>query len=163
DYSTTNWINLVITGGPSVVAWDSNFGAVWDTFGNQNWSNQITHLFPDYFYAEDIAIFDDTPGVVTNISISASVSPFAVTNNSRANYFSFGGSGKITGIASITKQGASTLTINTGNDFTGPVVISGGMLSCGSGTALGATNSGTYVTNGGGTLDIGGQVLGLEP
>jgi autotransporter-associated beta strand protein len=162
DYSTTNQINLVVSGGPSVVEWNTTFGTTWDTFASLNWSNEISHVSPDYFYAEDTAIFDDAPGVVTNITINSAVSPFSVTNNSSVNSFTFSGTGKISGVASITKLGNSTLTISTANDFTGPVTISGGVLSAANGTALGATNGATYVTNGG-TLDIGGQVLGLEP
>jgi autotransporter-associated beta strand protein len=162
DYSTTNQINLVVSGGPSVVEWNTTSGAAWDTFTSQNWSNETTHAFPDYFYAADTVVFDDAPGVVTTVGISGSVAPLSVTNNSSVNSFTLNGSGKITGTGSITKLGSSTLTIATANDFTGPVTIAGGVLSAGTGTALGATNGPTIITNGG-TLDIGGQSLGLEP
>ena len=48
------------------------------------------------------------------------------TNNSSANNFIISGAGKITGAAGIVKDGTSTLTLSTSNDFTGTVTVKAG-------------------------------------
>ena len=64
----------------------------------------------------------------------------------------------ISGTGSITKQGLNTATISGVSTFTGPVVVSSGILRIGSTSALGSTAGGTTVQPGA-TLDVGDLFL----
>ncbi|HZV36586.1 MAG TPA: autotransporter-associated beta strand repeat-containing protein, partial [Verrucomicrobiae bacterium] len=159
-------VNLSVSGGPDTLLWDNaNGSAFWDTLASGNWSNLVTHVSSDYFYTQDSVIFDDSiltaPSPATNIFISGVVSPNKVTNNSTASY-TFGGTGKISGGASIIKLGSGTLTINTTNDFNGGVTVAGGKVIQGASSAFGATTGSLYITNGG-TVDLNGYSLNARP
>jgi fibronectin-binding autotransporter adhesin len=160
--STAGQVNLIVSGTPANLSWNSASDTTWDVAGTPNWLN-ISSSVNDVFYAGDTVLLNDQPGVTNGITLAAgvAVSPFAITNNSSVNNFTVSGAGKITGDTGILKDGASMLTINTTNDFTGTVNIKGGTLKTGSSAALGTTAGGTVITNGG-TLDVGGQTLGAE-
>src|SRR6185312_6639808 len=55
-----------------------------------------------------------------------------------------------------------TLTISTSNDFSGPVIVSGGTLKAGNESALGSGSGSATITNGA-TLDLNGTSLVSEP
>jgi fibronectin-binding autotransporter adhesin len=161
DYGTANQVNLQVAGGPANLKWAATTNSAWDV-STTNWVNLGTSA-PDRFYAQDTVLFDDSvTGVTNNVTIGGTVTPTLMTNKSSVNNFTFSGSGKISGGASIVKDGTSTLTLSTANDFTGPVTILAGILAAGTGSALGATNGPTIITNSA-TLDVAGQNLGLEP
>jgi autotransporter-associated beta strand protein len=126
-----------------------------------NWTD-LSSSSPSLFFSGDNVLLDDT-ATLPDLTIAAGVSvyPATITNNSDGTAFSISGDGKISGPANIVKLGASTLTIATGNDFTGTVDIQNGVLKASTGTALGSPATGTTVEPGG-TLDIGGQSLGGE-
>jgi fibronectin-binding autotransporter adhesin len=63
---------------------------------------------------------------------------------------------------SILKTNAGRLALSGANTFTGAVVVVGGTVQAGNSSALGATNGGTIIS-GGGTLDVNGFNLGVEP
>ncbi|HQL79106.1 MAG TPA: immunoglobulin domain-containing protein [Verrucomicrobiota bacterium] len=90
------------------------------------------------------------------IALNSSLTPKSVTNDSIRNY-TFSGTGKISGTASLTKLGSSTLTLNTTNDYTGSTTVGGGKLlvngAIGSG-AVTVESTGTL----GGTGAIGGNI-----
>lgn len=160
DYSTAHQINLVFTNFASLV-WASTGSGEWDNGSSQNWSNALTTVTPDFFYAGDAVLFDDTPGVVTTIDLASGVVvlPASVVIDATNNSFTISGAGKITGPTGLVKKGDSTLTLSTANDFTGTTVVSGGILKLGSvaaaNFALGSTNTPAIVTNNG-TLDLAG-------
>ncbi|HEV2693455.1 MAG TPA: hypothetical protein VG347_11215 [Verrucomicrobiae bacterium] len=139
---------------PASLRWTSG-NATWDVGTSANWIN-LGNSQQTVFLNADSALFDDTAGVPTTVNLNGSISPGAVTVNSGANNFQWTGSGKISGAASLTKLGASTLTLGTANDFTGPVTIGGGSIRAGAG-ALDSVASLT-VTNGG-TLDLSGSAV----
>jgi autotransporter-associated beta strand protein len=152
---------LIVTRGQENLVWDSTSSALWDITTSYNWFNLGLDI-QDQFYQNDNVLFDDTPGVVTNINITTTVDPGAITNNSSTNNFSFGGAGSIGGGASIVKMGSGTLTLSNANSFTGPVTVLGGTLKAGNSAALGAQpGSSTYVTNGA-TLDFNGFGMGAK-
>jgi fibronectin-binding autotransporter adhesin len=162
DTSTPHQVNLVVTGGPSDLKWNSTSSTTWDTAGQFNWFDTIGGTNTPFFATDTVTFDDSVSGVVTNVTLDAgAVFPTSVTNNSTVNNFVIGGSGNISGTANIVKLGTSTLTINATNNFTGTVTVAGGTLVTGSATALGTTNGPTIVTNAG-TLDVFGQNLGLE-
>src|SRR5439155_330941 len=79
-----------------------------------------------------------------------------------SNSYTFAGPGKITGAATLSKQGSGLFTLSTANDYTGTTTVSGGTLKLGNAAALGSTNAGTTVAAGA-TLDINALNLGAEP
>jgi len=156
-------VTLIVgrTGGANL-EWDSSGSSAWDVTNSYNWFNLGTSA-NDQFYNGDSVLFDDT-AAITSITIAAgvAVSPSVITNLSSDNNFAISGSGKITGAAGLVKDGTSTLTLSTTNDFTGPITVLNGILRVGCTNALGSTGGGTFITNGG-TLDINGVNLTTEP
>jgi autotransporter-associated beta strand protein len=145
---------------PANLRWNTNNNGVWDTGNSANWLN-LTSSQQTIFSAGDQVLFDDTTGVPTTVTLNSTVLPGNITVNSSLNNFIFSGPGKISGTGGMVKQGASTLSLNTSNDFTGPVTISGGTVQAGAG-AMNSIASLT-ITNGG-TLDFSGNtVAGNKP
>jgi autotransporter-associated beta strand protein len=186
DSSTTRYIftpsvttvgsikNLILTAGGTnkSLTWNG-LASTWDINSTVAWNTS------DAFFNADDVTFGDTAGV-TGVGITSAVMPASLTVNS-ANDYTFSGTGKITGDVGLVKQGTGTLTLSLANDYTGqtnvqagtlfidatgnigpsPVLVSGGMLRVGSGTALGDATIGTTITSG--TLDTNSQNLGAEP
>jgi autotransporter-associated beta strand protein len=146
---------------PAVLRWSATNNPAWDVGTSMNWLNLASNA-PDVFLQGDSVTFDDAAAgqVVTNISLTFTVMPSAVTNDSTARNYTVSGSGAISGSASLLKKGSSTLTINTTNDFSGPVSILGGTLKAGGPGALGSTAAGTFVS--GGTFDLKGASFSGE-
>jgi len=141
---------------PANLLWSaSNNNGIWDNGSSANWIN-LSNSQQMVFITGDQVLFDDTVGVPTTVSLSGIVSPTTVTINSSANNFLFNGSGKISGTGNLVKQGSSTLTLNTTNDFSGSVIIGSGTVQSGAG-ALNSIASLT-ITNGG-ALDFNGNTL----
>jgi autotransporter-associated beta strand protein len=170
DTATAGQVNLTVSGAPSTVKWFSSSDSIWDTASTPNWSNAVSATAPDTFYAGDNVLFDDTAGV-TNVIFLATSTPIlanVISNNSSAINYSFIGSNRISGGASIVKLGSSTLTISNANDFSGAVSVLAGTLRVANNTALGSTNGSTTIANDA-TLDLGATLaanalnLGLEP
>jgi len=163
DQVTPGQVNVTLSGTGGALKWRSTSSSVWDLGTTPNWLN-LGNSMPDVFYAGDSVLFDDTiPGVVTSVILTTGVSaaPTSVTVNSGSNNFTFSGAGKITGPATLVKDGASTLTLSNANDFTGAVTVNGGILKAGNVTALGTAAAGTTI-NSGATLDVNGFNLTAE-
>ncbi|HEX3718178.1 MAG TPA: autotransporter-associated beta strand repeat-containing protein [Verrucomicrobiae bacterium] len=159
DTSNPNVVYLTVTGSSGAnLDWASESDPTWNSV-TTNWLNLQTEQ-PSIFYTGDNVLLDDTPGVVTTLTIPAgvSVSPNILSNNSAANAFTISGAGQISGSASILKTNTSVFTIATANTFTGSVEVQNGVLATANGAALG-NSSGTLVDSGA-TLDIDGQSLG---
>ena len=148
-------VDLSITGGaPSSVKWNSLASAAWD-LTTSNWLNTGSSAV-DHFFQLDRVLVDDS-GTYTNLLVlSTAMYPSNVTVNSSTRDYSFGGSGRISGAASLVKLGTSMLTLSNANDFQGSVTVSAGTLKLANATALGATNGGTTIASGA-TLDVNGQ------
>lgn len=162
--TTPKKIQVIVTGGqPSVLAWNNASGSgEWDTQASPNWTNWVSHVSPDLFYAYDAVLFDDSitnspwPTTTVDVASGQSVQPSAITNNSTVDY-TITGDGEISGAASLTKRGTSTLTLDVAGSFTGPVSLSGGTLKT-TKSALGSVSAITVTNNA--TLDFGGVTLG---
>ena len=100
-------------------------GNLWDTGTSVNWLNDGV---ADRFYFLDDVMFDSSGSTIPAVSLAGDLTPSSVTVDATVNY-TFSGTGKITGTAGLTKTNSGTLAITTTNDFTGPVVIGGGVLS----------------------------------
>ena len=158
DTSTPHQVKLIVSGVANVLAWNNNAGnSAWDVQNSINWTNLTTHAL-DQFFTSDAVMLDDRgaqgPNPSTSLTIDASqiVAPSVITNNSTTNY-TISGAGKISGGASLFKQGPSTLTISTTNDFTGNVTVAAGAVRMngqlqGATSPLGAASGTVTVTNG---------------
>ena len=160
--TTTNSVpvTLLIARPQADLRWNSTASAVWDVAATPNWLN-LSNGATDVFLPGDSVLFDDSPGVVSNLTLSVTASPSAVTNDSSARDYAISGAGSISGGATLVKKGTSTLTLSTTNDFSGAVLILGGTLKAGSGGALGSTAGPTTIA--GGTLDVNGFNFTGEP
>lgn len=155
-----NALTLDVAGVSAALVWTGATNSNWSTSAtDENWNNLTTPDPQDRFFNSDTVTFADlpAPGPVT-VDLSGAVSPGQVIiNNSSAGttYTINGGSGNITGVSGLSKQGTGTATLTGfGNDFTGGVQITGGMLvaeflaDTGTACSLGAGSSLTI--NGGG-------------
>jgi autotransporter-associated beta strand protein len=155
DQATPNQINVTLSGSAANLTWNSTASGVWDVGATANWLNQGTSA-NDVFYQGDTVLFDDSVGGVQRaITLGVTASPGSVTVNS-ANNYSISGPGKITGAASLTKNGAGTLTLATTNDFTGTITIQDGTVLIANTNAIGSWTGGAVTVNNGGAFDIGG-------
>jgi autotransporter-associated beta strand protein len=120
----------------------------WDTITTTNWSNGGA---PDIFFAGDNVLFDDTASTYTVAIQGASVQPTSVTVNS-TNDYSF--TGVIGGNATLTKGGPGRLLLNNNNTYTGPTLITNGIINIQTSGGLGTSVTGTVISDFG-TLDLG--------
>ncbi len=112
DTSTPGFVYLQVVGGSgSDLNWASTSDPTWDQ-GTVNWLNLSSSL-PSTFNNGDTVLFDDTPGVVTGITIPSGVNVAP---------------GHITGSSGIVMSGLSTLEIDTANSFSGAVDVQAGTL-----------------------------------
>ena len=113
-------------------------------YGIQNWKEYSTSNATVYQEGPpaDAVYFDDSATGVTNVNITTTVQPLAVSINNTNKDYTFSGIGKISGNTSLVKNGTGTLTImNTGgNDYTGGTKISAGTLSFDTGVLPAAGN-----------------------
>jgi Concanavalin A-like lectin/glucanases superfamily len=133
----------------------NNTGGTWDAGISKSWIN-VSNNQQSVFNDGDQVLFDDTPGVPTNVTVSGTVSPSVMTVNSSTNNFNISG-GTISGSGSLLKKGSSVLDITSSGNFTGPVGIEGGVIYAGN-NCFGSVSS-IVITNNS-TLDIGGGALG---
>jgi autotransporter-associated beta strand protein len=150
DTTTPHHLDLLVSGAPGILTWSGLAGNQWDTF-TPLWNHDT-----DKFYTLDNVTFDDS-GTATTVAIGDVVEPGSVTVTGSQNY-RFEGWGKITGFTGLELHGPGLLSLALSSDFRGPVHINGGTLITERWQALGATNGGTFVANGG-TLDIHGQFM----
>ena len=148
-------IDLVVTFA-NQITWAMGNG-VWDVNTTPNWQDGtngiVTYLEPTA--PGNAVLFEDSlsgPSPVT-VTLNTTVNPASVTANDSAKDFIISGTGGIAGAAGLTKTGTGTLTLSTSNSFTGPTVVTGGVLQFGNNTPFGSS---AVVTNGG-TLDLNGK------
>ena len=147
DETVTGAVNLVV-GGSDVghLVWNSVSDTNWDNGVNANWYNNDT-ASSDVFQTYDHVVFDDTSAVITDVGIPAAVQPTTFTIDTSTNAFVFTGAGRITGVASLTKNGTAPVTFATSNDFTGTVTIHAGSLVLGNGGTVGSIGTNGVVDN----------------
>jgi fibronectin-binding autotransporter adhesin len=133
------------------VAWTGAAdGTTWDVNGQANWHNNGTNV-ADKFFDNDSVTFGDaygpgnTPVVNSTITLNSTVAPLNMAFNSNTVNYSITGTGKISGAASLTKTGSSTLTLQTANDFNGAASITGGTVDIG--PAVGALGTGALTVS----------------
>jgi autotransporter-associated beta strand protein len=143
-------VDLVITNvilPDPFLTWDGTFDGDWDT-ETANWKNNVANGLT---YADGNAVvFNDSAAGTTNINLTDTFAPAAVTVSNSAKTFALVGPGSLTGLMALTKQGPGTLVLdNVGsNDFTGGVTIGGGTLQVGAADTNGNLPLGPVVDNG---------------
>jgi fibronectin-binding autotransporter adhesin len=144
-------VDLVITSGPIFypLVWDGASSGDWDINLTANWrSNGVATTYQQGYL---VVQFDDTLTGTANVNLTTTLTPGSIkVNNSLSNY-TFSGTGRISGAASLDKAGTGTLTLaeNGGNDFIGGVTVNGGTLQVGTGGTSGKLGAGsvTLATN----------------
>lgn len=142
-----SYIRLGVSGTAASLVWRGTNGVNWDT-GTVNWANSS---IPDVYYNLDSVTFDNTGLNASNVTLSALLTPAAITVNSSQDY-AFSGSGALAGGGPLTKLGPGALSIGTSNgNYTGALNLYGGTLAA---TVAGALGSGTMIISNGATLTL---------
>ncbi len=150
--------------------WVGNAIGNWDigNTGNKIWKVRGTGQLTNYNEG-DAVLFDDTATGTTNINLTTTLNPSAVTVTNNSKTYTFGGSGSLAGSTGLKKQGTGTLITTNANSYGGMTAIEGGTLKvAGRNASLGGggvTNNGTLVldlsTAGASyTLPFYGQITG---
>lgn len=160
DESTPGQVNLVVSGSPADLRWNSQASSVWDVNGTPNWFNLGSASPGETFRQADTVLFDDTAGAQTSVTIGDGVTviPGAFVINANANNYTISGAGRIGGNAALTKQGTSQLALNIANEFAGGVEIQAGTLRIDHAQAIpSGVGKGNVQVDG--VLDLNGQSI----
>lgn len=148
--------------GDSIGNWDIG------NTGNKIWKVAGTGQITNYNDGNAV-LFNDTATGTTNINLTTTLQPSAVTVNNTNKTYTFGGAGHLAGSTGLTKQGPGTLITTNANSYGGLTVIQSGTLAvAGNGASLGTggvTNNGTLIldlSHAGAsyTLPFQGQITG---
>ncbi|GAA5124353.1 hypothetical protein GCM10023212_24070 [Luteolibacter yonseiensis] len=120
------------------IQWTGAVNGVWDINTTNNWS-------PAKYTDGSIVTFGDILGN-TSVTLDATVVPGVVTFDNPTKNYSLSGTGAITGGTGLTKTGAGNLSINTNNTYTGPVILSGGTVTVGTGGTTGLLGGAGAIT-----------------
>jgi autotransporter-associated beta strand protein len=158
DTSKPGEVAIVVGSAPaqvsSALTWQGGVaGNTWDIGVTTNWVD--ASILPDAFFNQDTVLFDDTSSAVPTVNLTVAAYPGSVSFNNTTKNYTLAGPGKITGTTGMTKAGAGTVTIQTGNDYTGNTVVNEGTLAfSGNNTLSGNSivNSGTLSLSGSNTL-----------
>ena len=156
--STPGQVVLNVSGTAGNLTWSGGTaGNVWNINGASNWNAGT-----ERFYETDATTFDDTGSNAAPVNIATVVMPIGVTVNNATKDYVFAGTGRITGPTGLNKSGAAKLTLtNPTHDFSGPVNITGGLVS---GSVLsnngvaGSFGTGPITLDGGGLEFTGGSI-----
>ena len=153
-FDTTTYaktITLNVSGGPAAnLYWSGDgVGNLWNLHQTSNWSTDGATPNNAKFYNLDAVTFDDTGSASPAVTLVGSLLPSAIAFYGTKDY-TLGGSGKISGSASVTYSSSGTLTLLATNDYTGTTTINSGIVQVGNGTtADGAIGSGDIFNYGG--------------
>jgi len=121
-----NNVTVTFAGSATNLVWtgtDPAMPGTWDVATSTNWFDGTGD---NLFYDSDTVRFDDT-SVNTTVTLASTVRPAAITLDS-TNDYTFSGSGKITGLTTITKNNTNTVTLGVANDAVGPINVNAGIL-----------------------------------
>jgi len=164
-------IGLAQSSRAADLVWAPN-DANWDTV-TQNWTNTST-LVSVAFAQQDNVLFDDTGFAYLSVALGTNLlSPSAVVVNSWQDYLLTSSTGgKLTNVASLTKQSYGKLTLDADCVITNSITIEAGTLQIGNGAGRGTlgsgypgytapvNNNGTLAFNRTGTLNFSNNISG---
>jgi fibronectin-binding autotransporter adhesin len=133
-------LTLKVSGTAANLVWTGAANSSWDNGVSANWYN-TTSGSADHFYPADNVLFNDGAGTASNILINSgalgSVQPASMIVSNTAVNYTFSGTGSISGVTSIVKNGPGGLSINTSNSYIGGTFLNGGAVTAGAAGALG--------------------------
>jgi autotransporter-associated beta strand protein len=121
--TSTHFVDLVITALPNLV-WRAQVNTNWDIASTANWVDLSSGLPATYPDGASVSFGDITSNSVVNLTNT--VNPASVTLNNVLSNYVFGGVGRISGVAGLTKTGAGTVTMALTNNYNGATIISNG-------------------------------------
>jgi autotransporter-associated beta strand protein len=134
---------------PLQLTWLGSTSADWDT-NAVNWDTNAD-LAADSSYTQGDHVRFNNDGLGNPIvSLTGVFTPSSVTVNADPGndyLLTTAGSGAIAGNTGLTKQGENRLVADTDNTYTGPTLISGGVLQVGNGGARGSLGTGPVTNN----------------
>ncbi len=135
------------TGHPSTILFWRGDGTnnVWNEQDGNHLDWMAAGVAAD-FWDGDAVTFDDSGSAMPPINLTATVQPAALVFAATQTY-TLAGTGKVSGMASLTKTGSGTLVVLTTNDYTGPTMINRGNLQLGNGSISGSLGSGAITNN----------------
>jgi autotransporter-associated beta strand protein len=157
DDTATTELKLTVN-GVDAPKWTGEISGNWDidgTPGTLNWREIVSGTATRYIQTgtgSDSVRFDDSATGVTDITITASMSPSAVVFQNTARTYSLGGPGNIAGTTSVVKSGTAVVRFaNTAaNTYIGGTIINEGVIELGDGVTNGAGSLGPgAITNNG--------------
>jgi len=153
----TSAIQLNVGGQAQNVNWNGTTGSTWDAgvAAAENWTVTSTYSGdqPNRFFNGDAVTFADGASTGSIMIGAANVEPASISITSDSLNYTIGssGGGKITS-GSISKSGASALTLSVANTFNGGTTLNAGRLRLG---ADGAAGTGLLTINGGRLSAVG--------
>ncbi|MBN2165448.1 MAG: autotransporter-associated beta strand repeat-containing protein [Marinilabiliaceae bacterium] len=108
----------------STVYWNGNISNEWDLNNTENFLLENNNNV--FATGDNVVINDDA--IDNTINITENIYPASIEFNNNED-FVIQGKGAISGNTTLTKHGSGTLTINSVNNFTGKMLVDGGMLS----------------------------------
>ena len=156
DNTSATQVELNIT-AVDFIKWRGDVSAAWDINTTSNWKQNSDNAATNYLQPESVGdnvFFDDSALGNTSIVLNTQVSPTQVTFDNSTQAYSLAGTGSISGIGGIVKQGTGNVAILTNNTNTGVTTINAGKLSIGDGGTSGALGSGNIVVNADGKLEF---------
>jgi fibronectin-binding autotransporter adhesin len=164
--TANNSIDLDVT-SIAVDNWSGAVSSIWDINGAANWIDAGTGS-PKKYFDGDATVFNDA-ATNTVVNLNTNVLPGSVTFVNDTNNYTVFGSGKIGGGIGLKKQGTGALTIGNVNSYTGPTILSGGLVvvsnlaNGGVNSAIGASSANpTNLVLGGGTLSYTGPNVTID-
>ncbi len=155
--AATSAIQLNVGGQAQTVNWNGTNGSTWDAgvAAAENWTVTSTYSGdqPNRFFNSDAVIFADGASTGNIMIGAANVEPASISITSDSLDYTIGssGGGKIAS-GSISKSGASALTLSIANTFNGGTTLNAGRLRLG---ADGAAGTGLLTINGGRLSAVG--------
>ncbi|HOC57374.1 MAG TPA: Ig-like domain repeat protein [Verrucomicrobiota bacterium] len=134
---------LAIAYSGAGISWSGASSAAWDS-ASYNWN--VGGCLGTYGDGDFVTFADGASNPAITVT-GGGVAPGSVTINNAATTYSFSG-GSINGSGTLTKQGAGQATLLAGNGYSGLTLVKAGALIVAANNALGATGSGTVVSNG---------------
>lgn len=116
------------------VIWKGNLaGGIWDIENTANWTFKSAATT---YQEGDFLLFNDSAATFA-VTLNETVEPTTLTFDNTTHDYSLGGSGSISGAATLTKDGGGMLTVTGEHDYTGGTTVSGGTLRLGDGVTNG--------------------------
>ena len=112
-------IDLSVTTAGTPLIWNGGSGD-WDVGISANWTGARTT-----YQDGDLVRFDDTSSGTApfTVSLTAGLTPGAVVVDNASKNYTFSGAGFIGGEGSLTKRGSGSLTLLTGNSYSGGTTL----------------------------------------